>query len=118
MNEAKIIKVGDTPRIEGSRISVFDVLDYYKNDWRASDIARLFNLTARQIEVAIEYVEEHKDEVWEAYNRILERHAQGNPPELQAKLDAVRGSARARLQELRRSRSQESANEGSSGGQR
>jgi uncharacterized protein (DUF433 family) len=87
MSEAKIIKTGSTPRIEGSRITVFDVLDYHKHDWHPSDIARLFNLTTRQIEVAIEYIAEHKDEVMEDYNRILARHARGNPPELQAKLD-------------------------------
>jgi len=87
MSEAKIIKVGSTPRIEGSRITVFDVLDYHKHDWPANDIARLFKLTTRQIEVAIEYIGEHKEEVWEVYNQILERHARGNPPELQAKLD-------------------------------
>jgi uncharacterized protein (DUF433 family) len=88
MNEATIIKVGGTPRIGGSRISVFDVLDYHKHDWHPSDIARLFRLTTRQIEVAIEYIEKHKDEVMEAYNRILERDARGNPAELQSQLDA------------------------------
>jgi uncharacterized protein (DUF433 family) len=87
MIEPKIIKVGNTPRIEGSRITVFDVLDYHKHNWHPSDIARLFKLTTRQIEIAIEYIGEHKDEVMEVYSRILERHARGNPPELQAKLD-------------------------------
>ena len=88
MSETTIIKAGGTPRISGSRITVFDVLDYHRHDWHPSDIARLFHLTTRQIEVAIEYIEEHKDEVMEAYNRILERDARGNPPELQSKLDA------------------------------
>jgi uncharacterized protein (DUF433 family) len=106
MSEAKIIDRGRGPEIAGSRITVFDVLDYHKHDWHPSDIARLFNLTTRQIEVAIEYIGEHKEEVWEVYNQILERHARGNPPGLQAKLDAVRGSARARLEELRRTKSQ------------
>jgi uncharacterized protein (DUF433 family) len=87
MSEAKIIKTGSTPRIEGSRITVFDVLDYHKHGWQPTDIADLFKLSTRQIEVAIEYIETHKTEVMATYQRILDRHAKGNPPELQARLD-------------------------------
>jgi uncharacterized protein (DUF433 family) len=87
MPEAKIIKTGSTPRIDGSRITVFDVLDYHKHGWQPSDIADLFNLSTCQIEVAIEYIEAHKTEVMADYQRILDRHAKGNPPELQARLD-------------------------------
>jgi uncharacterized protein (DUF433 family) len=87
MTEAKIVEVGSTPRIEGSRINVFDVLDYYKLGWQPGDIASLFRLSTRQIEVAIEYIEANETEVLASYQRILDRHAKGNPPELQAKLD-------------------------------
>jgi uncharacterized protein (DUF433 family) len=87
MTEAKIIKAGSTPRIDGSRITVFDVLDYHKHGWQPCDIANLFRLSTRQIEVAIEYIEAHTTEVMAAYQRILDRHAKGNPLPLQAELD-------------------------------
>jgi uncharacterized protein (DUF433 family) len=88
MLEAKIIDRGRGPEIAGSRITVYDVLDYYKEGWQAKEIAWLFHLSTAQVEVAIRYLEKHKGEVMEAYERILARHARGNPPELQAKLDA------------------------------
>jgi uncharacterized protein (DUF433 family) len=107
MSEANIIKVGSTPRIEGSRITVFDVLDYHKHDWHPSDIARLFNLTTRQVEVAIEYIGQHREEVMEAYNRILERHARGNPPAIQAKLDEGHERFLAMVEARREAKKQE-----------
>ena len=56
-------------------------------DGSRDDIASLFDLSTRQIEVAIGYIEAHETEVMATYERILDRHAKGNPPELQAKLD-------------------------------
>jgi hypothetical protein len=50
------------------------------------------------------------------YEEMLARDARGNPPELQAKLDAMRGTARATLEELRRSKRAEGADEGNSRG--
>jgi uncharacterized protein (DUF433 family) len=88
MKEPRIIDRGRGPEIAGSRITVYDVMDYHKAGWQPTEIAQLFHLTPRQIEVAIEYIEAHKDEILEVYQRILERDARGNPPELQAKRDA------------------------------
>ena len=82
MLEAKIINRGRGPEIEGSRITVFDVLDYLQEGWPAGEIARLFRLNIGQFDVAIRYIEEHKEKVMEDYQRILERCAVGNPPEL------------------------------------
>ena len=51
------------------------------------------------------------------YAKIMERINRGNPPELQAKLDATKGAA-ARLKELQQSRSQgRHNNQGNSCGQ-
>ncbi len=117
MSEAKIIKFGRNPRIAGTRITVYAILEYVQEGWRLEDIAFWLNLTRNQVEAAIQYIEEHKEEVTAEYDKIMARIARGNPPELQAKLDAVHGLARARLKELRRSRSQEAKAEGHSGGQ-
>jgi uncharacterized protein (DUF433 family) len=116
MLEAKIIDRGRGPEIAGTRITVYDVLDYYKTGWHRDMIADTLELSSQQVEVAIRYIEDHRDEVMEVYERILARDARGNPPELQAKLDTMRGTARARLEELRRSKRPEAADEGNSRG--
>jgi uncharacterized protein (DUF433 family) len=116
MLEAKIIDRGRGPEIAGTRITVYDVLDYHKSGWHRDMIADTLELSSQQVEVAIRYIEEHRDEVMADYQEMLARDARGNPPELQAKLDAMRGTARARLEELRRSKRAETADEGNSRG--
>jgi uncharacterized protein (DUF433 family) len=101
MVEARIINRGRGPEIEGSRITVYDVLDYLDDGRPAGEIAHLFHLETEQVNVAIRYIEDHRDEVMAVYQKMLERDARGNPPELQAKLDALRGSAHAMARELR-----------------
>jgi uncharacterized protein (DUF433 family) len=117
MTESDTITVGNNPRIAGTRISVYAILEYLQKGWHRDEIALSFGLGSRQVEAAIRYIEEHKDAVMAEYDKIMARIARGNPPELQAKLDAVAGSARARLEELRRSKSGETADERDSRGQ-
>ena len=93
MIEPRIIDRGRGPEIEGTRITVYDVLDYHLDGWHRDMIADTFDLSSPQVEVAIRYIEEHRDEVMAVYQEMLERDARGNPPELQAKLDALRGRA-------------------------
>jgi uncharacterized protein (DUF433 family) len=116
MLEAKIIDRGRGPEIAGSRITVYDVLDYHKEGWPAKEIAWLFHLSTAQVEVAIRYLEEHKGEVMEAYERILARHARGNPPELQAKLDAGHERFLAMVRERQQAGTQENRDAGDSRG--
>ncbi len=116
MLEAKIVKTGRGPEIAGTRITVYDVLDYHKTEWHRDMIADTLDLSSQEVELAIRYIEEHRDEVMADYEEMLARDARGNPPEIQAKLDAIRGTARARREELRRSKTIEAANEGHSGG--
>jgi uncharacterized protein (DUF433 family) len=46
---AKIINRGRGPEIEGTRITVYDVLDYTKHGWHRDRIAALFRLSSRDI---------------------------------------------------------------------
>jgi uncharacterized protein (DUF433 family) len=83
-----IIDRGRGPEIAGTRITVYDVMDYWKGGWNRESIATLFRLSSREIQVAIDYIEAHRDEVEAGYERILERHRSYRyPPEVQAKLD-------------------------------
>ncbi len=109
--EAKIINRGRGPEIAGTRITVYDVMDYYKDGWHRDQIAVLFRLSSRDIQAAIDYIEAHKEEVEVEYQKILDRHRNYKyPPEVQAKLDQIRGEATQRLQEIRQRRLKENRN--------
>jgi uncharacterized protein (DUF433 family) len=116
MNDAKIIDRGRGPEIAGSRITVYDVLDYHKHGWPAKEIAWLFHLSTAQVEVAIRYIEERRDEVMADYQEMLDRDARGNPPELQAKLDARHERFRAMVRERREAKQREEQGARHSGG--
>jgi len=79
MLEAKIIDRGRGPEIAGSRITVYDVLDYHKDGWPVKEIAWLFHLSTAQVDAAVRYIEEHRDEVMADYQEMLARDARGNP---------------------------------------
>src|SRR5262249_18420421 len=85
--DAKIIDRGRGPEIEGTRITVYDVMDYLQDGWRYDQIAGLFRLPPDDIQAAIQYIEAHKEAVMTAYRRILARHCSVQySPEVQAKL--------------------------------
>ena len=98
----KIIDRGRGPEIEGTRITVYDVMDYLKDDWRAPQIAAVFRLPLEDIEAAIDYIERHEAEVMADYEQILARHQHATySPEVQAKLDRNREAFRAKVQAMR-----------------
>ena len=87
---AKIIDRGRGPEIEGTRITVYDVMDYLLEGWRYDQIAGLFRLLPDDIQAAIEYIEAHYTEVMADYKQILDHHSQVQyPPELEAKLAEI-----------------------------
>jgi hypothetical protein len=72
----------------GTIATSFVVPDPTTSDPRLSTII-LPETLMPQVDVAIRYIDEHRDEVMADYEKILARHARRNPPELQAKLDAA-----------------------------
>jgi uncharacterized protein (DUF433 family) len=112
---AKIIDRGRGPEIAGTRITVYDVLDYHKSGWHQDMIADTLELSSEQVEDAIRYIEEHRDEVVADYQEMLARDARGNPPELQAKLDAVHELFLAMVKERRRAKDHGAQDAGDSG---
>jgi uncharacterized protein (DUF433 family) len=109
MIEARIIDRGRGPEIAGSRITVFDILSCLQAGWHPTQIALFFRLGTRQVDAAVRYIDKHKEEVLAEYQKIIDRINRGNPPELQAKLDAVRGTARAMVEQIQRSKRPEAA---------
>ena len=98
---AEIINRGRGPEIAGTRITVFDVLDYRKHNWHRDRIAAQFRLSSAHIQAAFDYIDAHTEDVMAAYQKILDRK---NTPEVQAKLDQCRGLAARRLAELKAQR--------------
>jgi uncharacterized protein (DUF433 family) len=86
--DTEIIDRGCGPEIKDTRITVYTILEYLMHAWDKHRIAVLLNLRDDQVQAAIDYIEEHDLEVLREYTTILERIRAGNPPELQAKLDA------------------------------
>ncbi len=93
----QIVNYGRGPQIAGSRITVYNVMDYLGDpDWNRESIALLFRLSSQDIQAAIDYIEAHREEVEAQYQRILERHRNYRyPPEVQAKVDESRRRPRS-----------------------
>jgi uncharacterized protein (DUF433 family) len=98
---AKISDRGRGPEIEGTRITVYDVMDYLLEGWHYDQIAGLFRLLPDDIQTAIQYIEAHYAEVMADYKQILARHSQFQySPEVQVKLARSRQKLQAKLAEI------------------
>jgi uncharacterized protein (DUF433 family) len=73
-----IVMRSDTgPAIVGTRISVYDIMDYLHEDWPPKLIRDWLGLTDVQIGSAITYIQEHKEQLEREY-RELELEAEEN----------------------------------------
>lgn len=83
----EIVVISGTPKIKGTRTSVYFIYEFYQHGRSAEEIAaQTSNLTVAQIQAAIDYIEAHKPEVIADYEKIMEPIRRGNPPEIEAKL--------------------------------
>ena len=106
----KIEERGSGPTIEGTRTTVYHVMDYYVEGMHPTLIAAHLGLGTPDIEAAIEYIDAHRPEVDVEYRKILERCERGNPPEVQAKIDANRPAWEAKKADILRKARERSAN--------
>jgi uncharacterized protein (DUF433 family) len=94
----KIINRGRGPAIAGPRITVYDVLDYARQEWHRDRIAALFRLSSRDIQAALDYIDQHHDDVLASYQRICARQKEyPYAPDVAAKIAASRHQAQTRL---------------------
>ena len=114
---AQIIDRGRGPEIAGTRITVYDVMDYWTAGWHCEQIAGLFRLSPDDIDAALAYIEAHQAEVLAEYQQILARHRQMQySPELQEKLARSHQKLQAKLAEIRARRGAEDAHASDHGG--
>jgi uncharacterized protein (DUF433 family) len=57
--------------IAGTRLTLYDVMDYLKEDWPPKLIRDWLNLTDQQIADVMTYIEEHREEVEAEYEQVL-----------------------------------------------
>jgi uncharacterized protein (DUF433 family) len=88
-------------RIDGLRVTVYDVLYYLEAGRSHAEIAEILPLTLEQIEAAVRYIDEHRDELMANHRRIEDRLERGNPPDVEERARV----GRARMETLRRSKS-------------
>lgn len=94
-----IIDRGRGPEIVGTRITVFDILDY--DDWHHTRVAATFQISSSQVLAARQYIEDHREEVLAEYHNILDRCERGNPAVLQARLDRIHEEVQAWIKQRR-----------------
>jgi uncharacterized protein (DUF433 family) len=102
-------------RIEGTRITIYDIVHYLEYGRSYAQIAEILRLTPEQVEAAVRYIEEHKAEVMAVHQEIEARIARGNPPEIEAKLKESHARLLAWLEAHRQGKSREVNGEGAPG---
>jgi uncharacterized protein (DUF433 family) len=113
--EPAIIRTERGLTLAGTRLTVYDIMDYLVAGWEREGIRDSFLLTDRQIDVLLAYIHDHRQEVdaeyqevlrageeirqyWEERNRerLAQIAARPYPPEQ----EAIRAKLRARKQRL------------------
>lgn len=77
----------------------------------------MLGLSSAQVNAALKYIDEHKEEVLADYQKIMDRIARSNPPEIEAKLVQSRAKLQALLEAKRMSQKSEGNHAGDSRGQ-
>ncbi len=70
--QASIIRTERGLTIAGTRLSVYEVLDFLKAEYPPKLIAEKFNLTEIQINAVLSYIENNKTEVEAEYQEVLQ----------------------------------------------
>lgn len=58
--------------VAGTRITLYQLLDYLKGGWLPQDIQQLHSLAEQQMDDVLAYIEAHRDEVEAEYQQVLQ----------------------------------------------
>jgi uncharacterized protein (DUF433 family) len=70
--KAGIIRTERGLTIAGTRITLYDVMDYLVSQYPPKFIQGLFELTEEQLNAALSYIEAHRPEVEAEYQQVIE----------------------------------------------
>lgn len=57
--------------VAGTRISLYCIMDYLRDDWPHEEILKWLPLTPAQLQAAIDYIDAHREEVWAEFEEVL-----------------------------------------------
>jgi uncharacterized protein (DUF433 family) len=88
-------------RIVGTRITVWDVYLYVEAGCPVDEIAQELRISTDQVRDAIEFISRNRDYVAAGHQKIEDRNARGNPPEVEAQREKSAEKMRAWLEQRR-----------------
>jgi len=80
----RIINRGRGPEIEGTRITVYRIMDFVRDDCSVTTVAEELDLSEAQVQAALDYIATNRSAVETEYNHLLQRLQQANLPHIQA----------------------------------
>ena len=97
---ARIMNRGRGPEIEGTRVTVYRIMDFVRENSSATCIANELGLSKAQVRAALNYIAANRSDVEAEYEQILQRVQQPNPFYIEAgraeSTDALKQRIRAR----------------------
>src|SRR3712207_1211918 len=69
--EATVVRSGRGLSIAGTRITLYEVMDYLRADWPPERIQEWLNLSDTQVADVMQYLAEHRDDVEAEYDRVV-----------------------------------------------
>ncbi len=79
-----IINRGRGPEIEGTRITVYRIMDFVRDHCSMPTIAHELDLSEAEVRAALDYIAANRSEVEAQYEQLLQRVQQANPPHILA----------------------------------
>jgi uncharacterized protein (DUF433 family) len=93
-----IVDRGRGPEIAGTRITIYDIMDFLKYGCDAGEIARDLWIEPEQVIAAINYIRSNQEQVDREYTLIVERVSRPNPPEVEQGRATTREELQRRLE--------------------
>ena len=86
MPEEPIIRpnFSGTPSVHGTRLSIYSIMDFHLAGDSAQFVAESFGIGLEDAQAAMQYIDEHREELMSRYLEILERNRRGNPLHVEA----------------------------------
>jgi len=58
--------------IAGTRITLYTIIEYLDEGWSQQEVGDWLNLTAEQIQAALDYIDDHRAEVESEYSEVIQ----------------------------------------------
>ncbi len=59
--------------VAGTRVTLYDILEYLADGWEHNELCALFGLSALQLDAALTYIERHREAVEAEYRDVVQQ---------------------------------------------